>query len=265
MHNHIPNLLSRWTSDLFFFLEMENPQCPVQALVRQPRLTFEDEEQAQPVKFLLGSQQRPHPQSSAKLMQRYYTFFQYLEHLGNRIPRTPKQSLPSPLPSYHPPLNCEPFQLEDLIPKSRNRKLQPANLLHASGSSRERAGGSGTKDESTGIRNRRPRTTARVLTGEWQDKKKVKQGRREDEILDILGPMLADETEQSASILLCWGKQDQCQVVPVKIPHSADALAQWHEIRRMWYAQRGMWRKYMPMYGVKEVSVVDVSCLRSDK
>jgi hypothetical protein len=242
---------------------MGNPQCPVQALVRQPRLTFEDNEQAQPGKFLLASQQLAHSHSFAEPMQQYYAFPQYLQHLA--IPRMLKPSLNSILPSYHLPLNRQPFRLEGSIPKTRSRKLQTANLVHASGSPRERAGGSGIEDESTGIRNRRPRTTARVLTREWQDKKKVKQGRREDEILDILSPMLADETEQSASILLCWGKQDQCQVVPVKIPHSADALAQWHEIRRMWYAQRGMWRKYMPMYGVKEVSVVDVSCLRSDK
>jgi hypothetical protein len=152
---------------------MENPQCLEQALVHRPRSTFEEDEPAQLRKFLLAGQQL-HPRSSAKLKERYYAFLQYLEHLGNHIPRMPRSSLPSPLPSYLPPWYHQSFQLEDLISKSHNRKLQAADLLHTSGSPSESAGGSGTKDASMGIRNMRPRTTARVLKGGWQDRKKAK-------------------------------------------------------------------------------------------
>jgi hypothetical protein len=32
----------------------------------------------------------------------------------------------------------------------------------------------------------------------------------------------------------------------------------WREVRRAWYVHRGFWRKHLPLFGVREVGIVEV-------
>lgn len=61
---------------------------------------------------------------------------------------------------------------------------------------------------------------------------------RKKELLKLLEPVLGSDNSESSSIFLCWGKESRCHIVPVKIPDSADDVAIWQEIRRVWYAHR---------------------------
>ncbi|PVH96265.1 hypothetical protein DM02DRAFT_535641, partial [Periconia macrospinosa] len=59
-------------------------------------------------------------------------------------------------------------------------------------------------------------------------------------------------------VLLCWGERSHCQILPVKIAHSADDVTVWKEVRRAWFAHKGGWRRLLPFRGIREVNIVDV-------
>lgn len=86
--------------------------------------------------------------------------------------------------------------------------------------------------------------------------------RREKELMKILDAFFGlDDTH--SSILVCWGKEESCRFIPVKIPNSADDVTVWQEIHRRWYAHRGWWRKYLPLFGIKKVEIVEVRRIQS--
>jgi hypothetical protein len=82
--------------------------------------------------------------------------------------------------------------------------------------------------------------------------------RRKDILLDTLQPLLSANDSDTSSILLCWGKESSCHVAAVKIPNSADDVTVWREIRQAWYAIRGKWRKFLPLFDVRDVGIVEV-------
>jgi hypothetical protein len=95
----------------------------------------------------------------------------------------------------------------------------------------------------------------------------VKDGReaahknRKDALGEHLLPMLGDDT--NAVVLLCWGQQYHCSIIPVSISDSDDEVAIWREINQAWYARRGWWRRYIPFFGVEHVDIVEVGSPRS--
>ncbi|PMD37950.1 hypothetical protein L207DRAFT_431552 [Hyaloscypha variabilis F] len=91
------------------------------------------------------------------------------------------------------------------------------------------------------------------------DPRKASHERRKRELLEILEPVLGSDDSDSSSIFLCWGKDNRCHIAPVKIPNSADDVTIWQEIRRLWYAHRGDWRKRLNLFGVREVRIVEIS------
>jgi hypothetical protein len=100
-------------------------------------------------------------------------------------------------------------------------------------------------------------------TNTFTSAEEAKHEQRKAEILQVLEPMLANADRYPASVLLCWGEQDCCQILTIKTSDPTDSVALWHEIKWAWYARKGSWRRYIPLYGVRKVSVVDVSCLKS--
>jgi hypothetical protein len=76
-----------------------------------------------------------------------------------------------------------------------------------------------------------------VTAKEWGwnvlDTRKASHKRRKKELQEILEPVLGSDDSDSSSIFLCWGKDNRCHVVPVKIPNSADDVTVWQEIRRV--------------------------------
>lgn len=81
---------------------------------------------------------------------------------------------------------------------------------------------------------------------------------RKREVREIIDPILNEDNTDSSYIFLCWGKNHQCHINSVKIQNSRDEVATWEEIRQAWYAYRGAWRKLMPFFGVRKVSIVEV-------
>ncbi|KAI0152072.1 hypothetical protein F4776DRAFT_659004 [Hypoxylon sp. NC0597] len=77
-------------------------------------------------------------------------------------------------------------------------------------------------------------------------------------MLTHLEPILPPDGSDSGTILVCWGKSNCCEVFPVQISLSVDGPAEWKAIQKAWYQRRGLWRKHMPMFGVRGVEIVKV-------
>jgi hypothetical protein len=88
---------------------------------------------------------------------------------------------------------------------------------------------------------------------------KTDHKRCQDEIQEVLESMFFEDSSDPVWLLLCWGKPDRCQILPTKIPHSADDIEKWHNIRKAWYEHRGGWRERIPYFGVQDVSLAEVS------
>jgi len=82
--------------------------------------------------------------------------------------------------------------------------------------------------------------------------------KRKKELSEILEPAFGFDHPDSSTIFLCWGKENRCHIVPIQIPNSADDEAKWQEIRRVWYIHRWDWRKWLKLFGVKGVHIVEV-------
>ncbi|RAK90091.1 hypothetical protein BO79DRAFT_227041 [Aspergillus costaricaensis CBS 115574] len=60
-------------------------------------------------------------------------------------------------------------------------------------------------------------------------------------------------------IFICWGRKERCQIVPVVITDPTDEVTAWQAVSREFYAQRGVWAKYLPWFCVNKVEIVDIS------
>jgi hypothetical protein len=140
-----------------------------------------------------------------------------------------------------------------------NQLLEPSGQINEdtrtqrdNGRARERLNNADSKDQ--GVRNRKNLNHIRPSAGS----ESTKHEERLEEIKKILGPILNDK-DNSGSVLLCWGRPDYCQILPVQLSYSAGDEASWKIIRKAWYEHRGVWRKHIPFSSVQEVSIVDVS------
>jgi hypothetical protein len=99
----------------------------------------------------------------------------------------------------------------------------------------------------------RQASTIGISDGRTVNHKICKEGH-----LEVLEPILRSDGSGSFCILLCWGKDDGCHIIPLSIPSSSDDVATWQAIRQEWYARRGKWREYLPLFGIKRVEIVEV-------
>ncbi|KAL7658043.1 hypothetical protein ACMYSQ_004184 [Aspergillus niger] len=60
-------------------------------------------------------------------------------------------------------------------------------------------------------------------------------------------------------VLICWGKEERCQIVPVAFTDPTDEVTAWQTISQEYYAHRGSWTKYLPWCCVNKVEIVDIS------
>nr|XP_001394740.2 hypothetical protein ANI_1_2276094 [Aspergillus niger CBS 513.88] len=60
-------------------------------------------------------------------------------------------------------------------------------------------------------------------------------------------------------ILICWGKEERCQIVPVVITDPTDEVTAWQTISQEYYAHKGSWTKYLPWCCVNKVEIADIS------
>ncbi|PWY82687.1 hypothetical protein BO83DRAFT_385284 [Aspergillus eucalypticola CBS 122712] len=79
---------------------------------------------------------------------------------------------------------------------------------------------------------------------------------RNEELADFFKPMLE---EDFTVIFICWGRKERCRIVPVVITDPTNEVTAWQAISREFYAQRGVWAKYLPWFCVNKVEIVDIS------
>jgi hypothetical protein len=59
------------------------------------------------------------------------------------------------------------------------------------------------------------------------------------------------------SVFLCWGQPEDCRIIQVPVADGSTWTFQ--ELHNAWYAARGEWRRWLPVFGVVSVEQVQVS------
>ncbi|KAF3397213.1 hypothetical protein DPV78_008078 [Talaromyces pinophilus] len=60
-------------------------------------------------------------------------------------------------------------------------------------------------------------------------------------------------------IFICGSSGRSSRIVPVPVKNRNNDVATWEQIREHWYETTGLWKKYIPFYGVSKVSEAKVS------
>ncbi|KAF5007593.1 hypothetical protein FDECE_6079 [Fusarium decemcellulare] len=104
----------------------------------------------------------------------------------------------------------------------------------------------------------RPDTTRQTF-GNTDPSLNQKHHHRIQEINDALLPLLGPENGESCVLLLCSGKPAKCHILPVILPISTvldtQSEPRWRIIREAWSGSSRGWRRHLPLYGVRKVSI----------
>lgn len=88
-----------------------------------------------------------------------------------------------------------------------------------------------------------------------EDSREVSHNARKNALAAALKPMIGDKTD--IFVLLCFGEEYKCSIIPVPVSDRYDETVMWSEIRQTWNTCRG-WRRFFSAFGVKVVDLVDV-------
>ena len=91
-----------------------------------------------------------------------------------------------------------------------------------------------------------------------KDRLEARHHLRKEKLMHQLQPIVQEGNSDCSHLFICWGRKDQCHILAIKIPNSADDVAIWQLIRQAWYRHRGKWRKYVPVLDVQQIHVVKV-------
>ena len=86
----------------------------------------------------------------------------------------------------------------------------------------------------------------------------VRHRQRKEELLAQLNPIVQHSNGDCSHVFLCWGRSSQCEIATIEVPNSADDVAVWKLVRQGWYAARGKWRRYIRIFDVQRLEVVQV-------
>jgi len=88
--------------------------------------------------------------------------------------------------------------------------------------------------------------------------------RHEFERINHITDSIREETQKffdeiipsTPCIFLCWGRPGDCRVI--QIPLKDDGTWSFQELHDAWYAARGKWRRWLPIFGIVSVEPVQV-------
>jgi hypothetical protein len=231
---------------------MEEIHAPARAILRQPREIYNDQErQSQIIPFRYrGQPRRREWEQVARLLPSFKLEMPKLNY-SHLLPFFNTQPTQHSLSMENIALNTLGLTLQNV--RVRRRNTPAYQMIQSTETGNQRAEAA--------------RRDSGVNAKEWEwdilDTRKASHERRKKELLEILESVLGSDDSDSSSIFLCWGKDNRCHIVPVKIPNSANDVTVWQEIRRAWYAHRGDWRKRLNLLGVREVGIVEVRHVQS--
>jgi hypothetical protein len=238
---------------------MDNTTQPEQAIVVQSRGTQNDAELKQITK----------DHSAAIRLQLDNRVFSYI--LSLKFPRfsmVPIQisNLSNPKPVL--PISEEPRH--PILPSPRNATLETHSRVQTNVGNLYRnevvpQQPKGRVTQGQVVRKRRMLGKSKTKPKEKMNSAKYQHDRRQQTLKKILDPIFGGDHIDSTSILLCWGKHDDCQVLPVKLSASANTVPTWESIRQTWYEHRGRLRARIPFFGVQKVSIIMVGNLGLEK
>ncbi len=225
---------------------MDKIHVPDQARLRPPREISDDQEgQSELIPF----HGEPHRREINLLWALRFPASFYPKALQSKdslsLPFVNTQLTSRSLPTQNPPANPLRSILQN--PPVNRRHMRADQTIK---SIETRNGNAEAVPEDSGA-------GAQTLLGNIGDSRTASHEKCKKELSDILEPI------HGSSLFLCWGNHRRCHVLPVTIPNSADDVAKWQAIRRAWYAQRGEWRQYLPLFGVKKVDIVKVCRIQS--
>lgn len=87
----------------------------------------------------------------------------------------------------------------------------------------------------------------------------IRSREQRNKLMNLFRQMLMPDGPQACNIFLCSGKDTSCDIISTSVPPEADETEIWRAMNEAWYHHRGLWRKYIPMFGVNEVQKVKVA------
>lgn len=90
--------------------------------------------------------------------------------------------------------------------------------------------------------------------------REVRHKKRVQKLLDLLDPVLSSEDSDESVVFLCWGKEERCRIIPVRVADQTDEADLLLKLRKAWYSHRGPWREWLrPLFDIDKVEIVKVS------
>lgn len=171
----------------------------------------------------------------------------------------PKPQNDRHLPYFSIPTVLQDSQTNSVSSKSQSQAHQSITVRRRRVDTNETSRSTHTVENGATNCGRKLRGNQGKDRGKMLDPRVVKHNQRKIEILETLQPLVGNKSSGSISVLLCWGKPENCDILPVVLSTSADDVEIWKEIRRAYYARRGYWRSLMPLFAVKKISIAEVS------
>ena len=232
---------------------MDEIHAPPQAILRPSREIHDDPEQQLE---LVPCRSRGQPRLSNRELREYTSMLPLARFLTLLMSR-PNYSIDLPLHNDQP-LQC-PLPVQKILRNAQDPTLENTGVRHRNVPRNDPD--QMTQNPETG--NQRAEAAEGDLGDTQLDPRILSHESRKKELFKLLEPVLGSDNSDSSSVLLCWGKESRCHIVPVKIPDSADDVAIWQEIRRVWYTHRGGWRARLGLFSVRKVDIVNVRPVHS--
>lgn len=86
----------------------------------------------------------------------------------------------------------------------------------------------------------------------------IQYEKRKEELIKWLEPLLAPDSPDKCIILLCSGKNSCCEIFPIQVTSTASDTDKWRAVQQGWYEHKGLWRKLVPMFGVRRIEKAKV-------
>jgi hypothetical protein len=240
--------------------DMDSIQYPARAFNNSSRRLRRSEHEDQLIEDAILSRHGPNQNSLSRSSQRYF--------LSSRFPVIHslvllylQQAHESILPLYHQrSTNIQPSLAREAATDTVHQTHQSSGIRYRDGAVQQRSDEGDAEGQGVPTlpsRKKPARSTSKSPPSENLFKNEHQKCK--DEVQEVLKSMFSDDSSDFVWLLLCWGKPDRCQILPIRISHSADDVDKWHKIRKAWYEHRGGWRELIPYFGVQEVSLAEVS------
>lgn len=237
---------------------MDEIHAPARAVLRWRREIDDEEQQAG-----IQSRYNKRPRFDQLRQLKYINLVSIASFLESLKLEIPNATASLPLPSFTTRLTERLPLTDNTAFDHLSQSTQSASLRRRNIMARQPMASAESKNQNKETNNNDSESTAKKRQKRTFNTWGKAHEERKRKLSEILEPDLNASGSESSSILLCWGAEKECHIIPVRIENSATDAGIWQKIQDEWYAHRGAWRRCLPLFSVREVKIVEVSYART--